>query len=193
MAKKKQATKEPETTTTEATEAIEATPATAEPTPKKRARKPKAIESEPTEDKTPPTEAVLSEPIAAGEAPEAPPKKGKKKRASAVGDATLADAFAGYLRSLEDAGKSEGTIFSYRLELTLAGAELGIDTKIADLTPERVLLFFKSERVMRTRSGRAKSPLSIDKTRRVMRQALVWAETAGLVARAPVPELAASH
>ena len=31
------------------------------------------------------------------------------------------------------------------------------------------------------RSGKAKSPLSIDKTRRVLRQALVWAGHADLV------------
>ena len=125
---------------------------------------------------------------------EPPAKKGKRKRTRLVeSDASLADVFAGYLRSLEDAGKSEGTIFSYRLELTMAGAELGIDTKIADLTPERVLLFFTSDRAMKTRSGRPKSPLSYEKTRRVVRQALAWAEAAGMVAKAPVPELTAAH
>src|SRR5947207_9479395 len=63
----------------------------------------------------------------------------------------------------------------------------------ADLTSERVLLFFTSDRVMKTRSGRPKSPLSIDKTRRVVRQALAWAEAAGMVAKAPVPEMIATH
>lgn len=55
------------------------------------------------------------------------------------------------------------------------------------------MLFFTSGRVMKTRSGRPKSPLSIDKTRRVVRQALVWAEGAGLVAKASLPELTATH
>ena len=89
--------------------------------------------------------------------------------------------------------KSEGTNFSYRLELVVAGAELGADTKVHDLTPERVLLFFTSDRVMKTRSGRPKSNLAYEKTRRVLRQALAWAEQAGMVAKAPVPELTASH
>jgi len=119
--------------------------------------------------------------------------KAKKKGKRTIDGATLADAFAGYLRSLEDAGKSPGTCFSYRLELVMAGVELGTDTKIANLTPERVLLCFTSDRVMKTRGGRPKSPLSIDKTRRVVRQALTWAERAGMVAKAPVPEMVATH
>jgi hypothetical protein len=89
--------------------------------------------------------------------------------------------------------ESDGTVFSYHLELVVAGAELGIDTKIADLTPGRVLLFFTSDRVMQTRSGRPKSPLSYEKTWRVVRQALAWAEAAKMVAKAPMPEIVATH
>jgi hypothetical protein len=105
---------------------------------------------------------------------------------------TLADAFAGYLRSLEADGKSIGTISSYRAELVMAGNALGVGTPLTEIAPEQVLAFFTSDQVMRKRNGRAKSPLSIDKTRRVLRQALVWAEAARLVAVAPVPEMA-SH
>jgi hypothetical protein len=103
---------------------------------------------------------------------------------------TLGDAFAGYLRSLEADGKSIGTISSYRAELVMAGNALDIATSIAEVTPDHVRAFFTSKQVTRKRNGRPKSPLSIDKTRRVLRQALVWAETAGLVAVAPVPEMA---
>ena len=107
----------------------------------KRGRKAKVID-----------DAATGEPIAAASTP-TEPRAPKAKKCP-----TLADTFAGYLRSLEDAGKSDGTIFSYRLELATAGAELGIDTKLADLTAERVLAFFTSDRVTKTRSGRAKSP-----------------------------------
>jgi len=47
--------------------------------------------------------------------------------------------------------------------------------------------------VTKTRSGRPKSPLGIDKTRRVVRQALARAEAAGMVGKAPVPEMVATH
>lgn len=146
----------------------------------KRARKPKTAEPE-----APPA----PEPAPVGDAPAPASKKPKR----AKGGATLADVFAGYVKDLEEQGKSDGTIASYRAELALAGDDLGLETLIADITPERVLLFMTSDRVMKKRSGRAKSPLSIDKTRRVLRQALVWAEGAKLVKTAPVPELAASH
>jgi hypothetical protein len=170
----------------------------AEPAPKKRAERAKSIveamgDTAPSEEAVAPALAGDAPPIAAVGEPEPAPKKGKNKRVAAAKDATLADVFAGYLRGLEESGKSEGTIFSYRLELVLAGAELGIDTRLADLTPERVLLFFGSDRATKTRTGRAKSPLSIDKTRRVLRQALVWAETAKMVDKAPLPELTANY
>jgi hypothetical protein len=42
-----------------------------------------------------------------------------------------------------------------------------------------VLLFFTNDRVMKTPSGRPKSPLSYEKTPRVLRQALAWAEALG--------------
>ena len=121
----------------------------------------------------------------------APEKPTKKKRAKS--DATLADVFASYVEAMENDGKSDGTISSYRMELALAGDELGVDTKIADLTPERVVIYFGCDRLVKTRSGRAKSPLSIAKSQRVLRQALQHAEAVGLVAKAPLPELAASH
>ncbi len=135
------------------------------------------------------TTATVVEP----EADAAPAPKPKGKKRAGKGDATLGQVFEGYLDALEKAGKSDGTIASYKMELALAGADLGLDTKLSDLTPDRVVLFIASDRVQKTRSGRAKSPLSIAKTERVLRQALVWAEGAGMVAKAPLPEHATTH
>jgi hypothetical protein len=182
-------------------EAPVATATEATPAPKKP-RKPKAAEPveeavtiEPTPapaKKRKATSAPQAETAVEPPAPvEAAPAPKKPKRAKS--GATLQDVFKGYVESLEADGKSDGTIASYRMELELAGADLGLDTPIASIKPERVLLFMTSDRVMKKRSGKPKSPLSIDKTRRVLRQALVYAETAKLVAKAPVPELAASH
>jgi hypothetical protein len=42
-------------------------------------------------------------------------------------------------------------------------------------------------------SERRKSPLSIGKTRRVVRQALAWARQKGMVVKAPLPEQVAIH
>ena len=118
------------------------------------------------------------------------PRKAKKAKAPDITLATLAER---YLACLEEVRKSQGTLFSYKLELVVAMEEIGGDTKLADLTPERVLAFFICDRVMKTRSGVAKARPTFEKTRRVLRQALVWAAEAGLVAKAPLPEDAASY
>jgi hypothetical protein len=180
-----------------ATDTTETTTTDPAPAPKKRKAKAEAPVAE-----TPASEApkkTRKPKVEVAAAPETPapieptptpaPKKGKRTKSTA----TLADVFKGYVESLEAEGKSDGTIASYRMELALAGDDLGLDTPIADIKPERVLLFFTSDRVVKKRNGKSKSPLSIDKTRRVLRQALTYAETAKLVAVAPVPELAASH
>jgi hypothetical protein len=124
--------------------------------------------------------------------PEAePPKKpkGKKKAAKLPGSATLADVSAAYLAHMEDAGKSNATIASYGMELRTAMTELGEETPVADLTVDRVQEYFTCKRVTKLRSGKAKSQLSIDKTRRVLRLALVWAAERGIISKAPIPEL----
>jgi hypothetical protein len=131
------------------------------------------------------------EPVVANDEPapveETPKKKAKKS------DATLADLAEKYLAHMERGGKSNGTVFSYKLELALAMNELGADTLLSDLTPEKVALFFGCARVNKKKNGKVKSPLSIAKTQRVLRLALVWAEGAKLIAKAPLPENLATH
>jgi hypothetical protein len=124
-------------------------------------------------------------------APEAePPKKarGKKKGAKLPGNATLADLSAAYLSHMEDQGKSNGTIASYGMELKSAMVELGEETLVADITPERVGEYSACKRVTKLRSGKSKAKPSIDKTRRVLRLALVWAAERKIIATAPIPE-----
>jgi hypothetical protein len=126
-------------------------------------------------------------PIEPTEAP-APKKKSKKAKS----DITLEHLAARYLAHMEEIGKSNGTCFSYRLELTTALDELGKDTKLTDLTPARVLEFNTCDRVMKTRTGVAKARPTFLKTQRVLRLALQWAQDSGLIGAAPLPEQAAT-
>lgn len=140
-----------------------------------------------------PTAAAEPAPADAPESSAAPASKkkgGKRKVASA--ETTLEALAEGYLGHLDESGKSRGTVFSYRLELAVALDELGSETKLAELTSERVLAFFASDRVNKTRTGVPKARVSVLKTQRVLRQALVWAAEKGLVEKAPLPEDAAS-
>ena len=59
---------------------------------------------------------------------------------------------------------------------------LGAGTLMNSLSADAIAQFNASERVTTVKSGKPKSQLSIDKTRRVLRQALAWAHEAGLVA-----------
>jgi hypothetical protein len=101
-------------------------------------------------------------------------------------DLTLAALCEVYLASLAERGQSEGTIFSYRMELKTAQAELGAETKVSELTYEQVAAFNVCKRVMKLKSGKPKAEPSILKSRRTLRLALAFGEQSGLIAKSPV-------
>lgn len=135
-----------------------------------------------TSKKTTPTRARKADPAPK---PKAPAKRTKKLTKTA----TIAELADGFLDHLETEGKTPGTLFGYRLELKMAGAILGEDTKIADLTEKKVKTYFLSDRVTLRRDGQRKAEVGIAKTRRVFRMALQWAEATGVLAKAPLPEM----
>lgn len=85
---------------------------------------------------------------------------------------TLRELADRYLRHLEERGATLSTRFSYQLELGVALRELGPDTKVGEVTEERLAAFDVCDRVTKTRAGRPKARVSVEKTRRVVRQAL---------------------
>jgi hypothetical protein len=130
-------------------------------------------------------EPAQADEAGAGNAPAPKKSKGKKQ----AGGRTLSELAQHYLDNLADLGKSQGTCFSYRGELALAIEWLGAETKLADLGASQVEGFFECPSVTRTRTGRLKSPLSIAKTQRVLRQALVFAVEKGWIKVAPLPQV----
>jgi hypothetical protein len=130
--------------------------------------------------------------MAIGVEQDAPAPKQKKSKKPKT-DITLEGLATRYLAHLEEVGKSAGTTFSYRLELISALDVLGKETPLSTLTPARVLEYFTCDRVMKTKTGVAKARPTFLKTQRVLRLALVWAQDAGLVEKAPLPEDAASY
>lgn len=104
---------------------------------------------------------------------------------------TLAELTTRYTAHMEDAGKSRGTVFSYESELRLAQRELGADLSIGAISREDIERFNACPRVTILKSGRPKSQLSIDKTRRVLRLALGWAAQTGLIATSPAEPIEA--
>ena len=128
--------------------------------------------------------APTEEPVQA-EAPELKPKKKGRSKREAGQTMTLAER---YIEHLEAEGKSHGTCFSYGIEMRTASKALGAETLISSLTTEVVRRYFDSDAVMKLKNGRPKAAPSYLKTQRVLRLALLWAETQGWLDRAPIPQ-----
>lgn len=97
--------------------------------------------------------------------------------------------FAGHL---EASGKSGVTREVYAKDLQLAIAFLGESTPIAELDAARIEAFEQSQSVTTTSMGRPKAKPTVDRTRRVLRLALVHAASQGWIAAAPYAAKSAS-
>lgn len=150
--------------------ASEPVEAAAAPAPKKRSRDPEKVR------------AATARPQAAKE-----PKGSKPQVVHAR--TSLAGVSAAYVAHLV-ATKSAATASSYRGDLAFACRALGGDTLCSDLTARKVKAYFTSEAVTKGRDGKPKSPISIAKTRRVLRLALEWAAAQKLISALEIPEVA---
>lgn len=166
---------------------------------KGKGRRRKLVAPEPLQAEPQPTEpAPDAQPAADATAPQEAPrpdperkprtKRGNKAATNEGASITLGELARRYVEHLAVEDKSPGTQFSYSQELRLACKELHEDAPIALLTVEDVRRFFTCDKVMKLRSGKPKAQPSIDKSRRVLRLALVWAAEKGWIPTAPIPE-----
>jgi hypothetical protein len=119
-------------------------------------------------------------------------KKMKATPAVAIPAPTLHDVMKGFLAWRDADGAGPGTLASYGMECKLALREIGAETLLCDLTVERVQAYFECDCVLRTRANKPKAKSSIAKTRRVFRQALLWAQDEKLIEAAPLPKVIAA-
>lgn len=101
--------------------------------------------------------------------------------------ATVAELSELYLSHLEEIGKSPSTLFSYRMDLSIARNHFGEGKLISEITTDQVAEFFDSPVVTEKKTGKPKSEVTIKKTRRVLRMALAWAAEKGMIEKAPIP------
>ncbi len=101
---------------------------------------------------------------------------------------TLRELGASYFAHLAANDASLSTRASYAHDFDVALAHFGPEADPAALTAEGILAFESSDRVLRTKTARPKSPLSIAKTRRVLRLALTHACDVGRLAHLPYPD-----
>ena len=100
---------------------------------------------------------------------------------------TLALLAESYLAAIRLNGRTGGTASSYENDLKVALKHFGADTDLRALNPTSVGEFFDAPVVTTRRNGQPKNPVSIAKTRRILRLALVWAVESGWIDVAPLP------
>ncbi len=98
---------------------------------------------------------------------------------------TLAALGAAYVERLRADGASLSTQASYAADFALAAEILGADRDPAAITPEEIADFERHARVLTTKTGRPKSRLTVEKTRRVLRLAFAFGRDAGRLAAVP--------
>lgn len=110
----------------------------------------------------------------------------KKTKAPEV--PTLKDLCSAYIASIQMDGRSSGTAASYENDLKVATKFFGEDATLLDMTRDRINEYFHCDAVMKKRNGEMKNAISVAKTRRILRLALVWAADSGWIGEAPIPE-----
>jgi site-specific recombinase XerD len=93
-----------------------------------------------------------------------------------------------YLKSLEEAGKSDKTISVYRRYLKLTTNHFGADRDITSILLPQVGKFFKSDAVNKGKNGKDRSEITSRQICRTFRQMMVFALTQKLIENLPMPK-----
>ena len=100
--------------------------------------------------------------------------------------ATLGELSEAYLAHLKEQGKKERTLFTYGMDLRDVNGFFGEDKKLTTLRPADFGRFLKSDTLLKLKTGKPKSDITIKKTVRVMRMMLVWAVDTAVLTKLPL-------
>ncbi|MCE3234213.1 MAG: hypothetical protein K0Q50_393 [Vampirovibrio sp.] len=104
-------------------------------------------------------------------------------------DITLQEATKQYLKSLEEAGKSPRTLYTYGQDCKQMIAFFGVDKKLTNILPAHVAKFYKSDELLKIpKQGKDRAPKTINKTKMVFRGLLTWAKEQGHIEGLPLPK-----
>ena len=111
---------------------------------------------------------------------------------------TIKEAAEKYLAHLSELGKNERTVITYGRHLDLAVEYFGAEKAVAKILPVHVAAFFKADIVNKLireprkegepRKERPRSPHTINQTKRVFRQMLVFCKEQGWVEKVALPK-----
>ena len=101
---------------------------------------------------------------------------------------TLHAAAQAYLEHLKGEGKKKRTLYTYGKDLEQIEAFFGASRKLTGILAPHVGKFFRSDALLKLPSGKERSRLTVEKTKRVLRMFLVWAHEKGLIDKLPLPK-----
>jgi site-specific recombinase XerD len=100
----------------------------------------------------------------------------------------LKDATQEYLQTLAATDKSPRTLYTYGKDLQQLMAFFGEETPLERLTLAWMGKFLRSPELLEIpQSGKRRAEQTVAKTRRVVRQFLLWAQARGYLAHNPLP------
>jgi len=95
------------------------------------------------------------------------------------------EAFMGHLQEL---GKKERTIYTYKKDLEVAESFFGTDKPLTEIQSWQVGKFLKSNKLLKLTNGKMRAERTVAKTVRVFRMMMVWAQQTGLITELPLPK-----
>jgi site-specific recombinase XerD len=105
-----------------------------------------------------------------------------------MSEITMRQAITEYLDHLQAQGKQARTLYTYGKDCEQILAFFGAERPLASITPALVGRFLNSEELNLLPKGTPRSQRTVDKTIRVFRMLLVWAQGQGYLAEAPLPK-----
>jgi len=93
-----------------------------------------------------------------------------------------------FLDHLKEMGKKERTLYTYGKDMELLVNHFGKGKAINKITKPLMGGFLKSDGILKTASGRDKSHITINKTRRVVSQFFDWLTQNGEIESSPMPK-----
>ena len=101
---------------------------------------------------------------------------------------TLHQAARAYLEHLRSQGKKERTLYTYGKDFEQIEAFFGAERKLSAILTPHVGKFFKSDALLKLPNGRERSKPTVEKTKRVFRMFLIWANETGRIDKLPLPK-----
>jgi hypothetical protein len=111
-----------------------------------------------------------------------------KENQSMTSNITLKEAVQAYMQSLEQAGKSPRTLYTYGKDFEQIQRFFGEEKKLSAILKLQVGKFMKSDELLTLPNGNPRAQQTVKKTYRVMRAFFYWAQSEGLIEEVPMPK-----